>query len=100
MFVVVVMIVLFQVVFVEDVQFDKMCVRIVVFVGGQMEKFGGLCIVYWVDVDVFCDSVVIDLCDDVYKILWEDKIVFLGLMVCEGGVELKVVDFKVCVQIV
>jgi preprotein translocase subunit SecD len=77
-----------------DSQFDKMRAKIAAFVADKMEKLGGSRIVYKVDTDGLRESVVTDLRDDVYKTLRDGKIAFSGLVIRDGGVELKIADAK------
>src|SRR4051812_34219643 len=77
-----------------DSQFDKMGAKIAAFVADKMEKLGGSRIIYKVDTDGLRESVVSDLRDDVYKTLREGKIAFSGLVIRDGGVELKIADAK------
>ncbi|MCK1394794.1 preprotein translocase subunit SecD [Bradyrhizobium sp. 1] len=77
-----------------DSQFDKMRAKIAAFVADKMEKLGGSRIVYKVDTDGLRESVVTDLRDDVYKTLRNGKIAFSGLVIRDGGVELKIADAK------
>lgn len=78
----------------EGGQFDKMRAKIAAFVADKMEKLGGSRIVYKVDTDGLRENVVTDLRDDVYKNLREGRIAFSGLVIRDGGVELKIADAK------
>ncbi|OKO72077.1 preprotein translocase subunit SecD [Bradyrhizobium sp. AS23.2] len=78
----------------EDSQFDKMRAKVATFVAEQMERLGGLRIVYKVDGDALRETVITDLRDEVYKNLREGRIAFSGLAIRDGGVEVKIADAK------
>ncbi|OPY93952.1 preprotein translocase subunit SecD [Bradyrhizobium sacchari] len=77
-----------------DGQFEKMRAKIAAFIGDKMEKLGGSRIVYKVDADGLRESALTDLRDDVYKTVREGKIAFSGLVIRDGGVEVKIADAK------
>ncbi|MDA9533519.1 SecDF P1 head subdomain-containing protein [Bradyrhizobium sp. CCBAU 25338] len=77
-----------------DTQFDKMRAKIAAFVADKMEKLGGSRIVYKVDTDGLRAAAVTDLRDDVYKTLREGRIAFSGLVIRDGGVDVKIADAK------
>ena len=80
--------------FAGDTQLDKMHAKVAAFITDKMEKLGGSRIIYKVDRDALRETVTTDLRDDVYKILREGRIAFSGLVIRDGGVELKIADAK------
>lgn len=68
--------------------------KVAAFITDKMEKLGGSRIIYKVDSDALREAVTTDLRDDVYKTLREGRIAFSGLVIRDGGVELKIADAK------
>jgi preprotein translocase subunit SecD len=59
-----------------------------------LEKNGGFRILFKVDAGALREAMVTDLRDDVYRILREGRIPFVGLAVREGGVEVRIAEAK------
>jgi preprotein translocase subunit SecD len=78
----------------EDGQFDKMRAKIAAYVTNKMEKLGGSRVINKVDSDGLRESVITDLRDDVYKALHDGRIAFSGLIIHDGGVDVKIADAK------
>jgi preprotein translocase subunit SecD len=73
---------------------EKLRATIAAYADRAIETVGGSRILFQVDAVALGEAMVIDLRDDVYRIVRADRIPFAGLAVREGGVELKIADAK------